>query len=159
MTATKARPAGSVSAVSASAAATAVAAGSGSARSRQAIACSRVPGSRDLVSQVETTAETKIEQYRGETGDIGPISTDRLHTRLDFEDLQRRGGRLHARFAGRLTGEYNASVVDSDLSGDGLIDRTAPVEVTVDFTMTTSWALTSNPGPPRSSGSGSPGNS
>ncbi|MGA4684848.1 HNH endonuclease [Micromonospora sp. AB353] len=107
-------------------------------------------GLRQLTSDVETAVEETIEKYRGETGDIGPVTTDLVHTSLDFSDLRRRNGRLTARFNGVLNGEYNASVVDTDQWGDELVDRSAIVNAEIAFAMRISWSLTEGLGSPRS---------
>jgi hypothetical protein len=87
-------------------------------------------GFGQIADMVDTAVAAEIERYRGETGDIGPISTDLLSARLDFAGLARRGGRLTARFTGSLHGEYNASVVDTNQWGDGLAEHSATFRTT-----------------------------
>lgn len=53
----------------------------------------------ELVGMVDTAVAEEIQQYRGETGDIGPISTDRLWAALDFTARPR--PRTRASGAGR----------------------------------------------------------
>lgn len=105
-------------------------------------------GLRQITTQIDAEVADRIERYRGETGDIGPVSTDTVSASLKVRDVRRRGDRLTARFTGSLRGSFTASVVDDNAWGDGLTEKSVTTWVEVDFAIRATWKLTGALGRP-----------